>query len=257
MKIWWVIVAIFLICGHAVADDWQVVKGEHFLIYYMDDKAFARETLTYAERYYDKIAHDLGYSRYDKFWHWEDRVKIYIYPTHNDFLKATGMPEWVFGTAFYEEKAIVTHRWNEGFLHSLLPHELTHLIFRDFVGFKGEVPLWLDEGVAQWEEKDRKRWALDITRQLVKEKDYIPIAELMRIDTKDERNFELSRKFYAQAISLINYLIEEYGGTRFSLFCRQLRDGKSMDEALSFVYTSSIRNIDELEKKWAAYYAGG
>ncbi|MBL7155671.1 MAG: hypothetical protein ISS90_00835 [Candidatus Omnitrophica bacterium] len=258
MRICYVIIIIGLLCcGLAQASGWQAVKSEHFVVYYKEDKNFAGETLRQAEKYYNKIASDLGYSRYDKFWQWENRVKIYIYPTREDFVESTGIErQWANGMANYEKKEIISYKWSKGFTESLLPHELTHLIFRDFVGFTGKIPLWLDEGVAQWEEKARGH-AIKIVKNLIKDGNYIPVRRLMAMDVRHEDNYELARNFYAQATTLVGYLIEEYGGIKFSLFCRQLRDGKSVDEALSFVYANSIRSVDELEKKWLKYYGGG
>jgi len=254
-----IIYFILLCCGIAAAGDWKIRKGEHFLVYYVDNKKFAGEALSRAEKYYDKITTDLGYSRYDNFWHWDNRVKIYLYRTHEDFIRATGKNPWIYGTVKYHEKEIISYEWSAGFLDSLLPHEIAHLIFRDFVGFpaaggKG-IPLWLDEGVAQWEEEARRAKSVEEVRKLIREKSYIPIAELMETDVRTKSDYELSRKFYAQAVTLVGCMIKEYGPSKFNLFCRQLRDGKSVNAALAFVYTNSIPDIGELEKKWLEYYS--
>ncbi|MFC1807845.1 peptidase MA family metallohydrolase [Candidatus Omnitrophota bacterium] len=229
------------------------MKGEHFIVYHIDDRQFAKDTLREAEKFYDRIAHDLGYSRYDNFWQWDKRVKIYIYSTHEDFLEATGRQKWIYGLAMYDEKEIITYRWNEGFLKSLLPHELTHLIFRDFIGFKGEAPLWLDEGVAQWQEEEKRKVAFKIVKHLIKGKHLIPLDELTQMDVREGSDALTSQKFYAEAVTLVGFMVEKYGGTRFTMFCRQLRDGKSINKALSFAYTTSIRDLNELEKRWMEY----
>lgn len=33
---------------------------------------------------------------------------------------------------------------------------MTHLIFIEFVGFDKVIPLWLNEGVAQWEDRSKR-----------------------------------------------------------------------------------------------------
>ena len=249
---------LLLLCPNAWAEDWQELKGEHFEIFYLEDAGFAQGVLTQAEKYYEKIASDLGYSRYDNFWQWDNRAKIYIYRDQDEFLKATGKKSWVYGVAIYNERKIISYKWSQGFFDTLLPHELSHLIFRDFVGFKGDVPLWLDEGVSQWEEANKRKRAIYTVRGLIKKKEFIPLAELMRLSpgSGSENDFTLSAKLYAQAVTLVGYLIGKYGPTRFAQFCRSLRDGKSIDEALSSAYTDLIRNIDELEKGWIKSYGG-
>lgn len=247
---------LLLLCGTVFAEEWKELKSEHFIVYYAEDYAFSQEVLTRAERYYDRIASDLGYSRYDNFWQWDNRAKIYIYRDHAEFLAATGKKPWIHGRAIYDKRVIMSYRQGQGFLDELLPHELAHLIFRDFVGFKGEVPLWMDEGVAQWEEAERRTWAINFVKELIRNGEYIPLAELTRIGSGSEDDVALSSKLYAQAVTLVGYLIEKYGPTKFALLCRQLRDGKSIDEALSFVYTDSIPNLNEMEKGWIKYYGG-
>ena len=251
------VVALLFLLRPAVAEEaWQEVKGENFVVFYLEDAVFAQEVLTQAERYYQGIASDLGYSRYDNFWQWENRAKIYIYRNHEEFLKATGKKPWIHGTAFYNKREIVSYKWGQGFLDVLLPHELCHLIFRDFVGFKGEVPLWLDEGVAQWEEAGRRKWAIGTVKTLIEKKAYMPLGELMRIGSDSENDPVLSAKLYSQAATLVGFLMEKYGQSRFVSFCRELRDGKSVDEALAFVYTDSIPDTGALEEKWLQHYGG-
>ena len=243
-------------CFPASAQDWKELKSEHFIVYYFDNESFAGEVSQAAEKYYSKIASDLGYARYDNFWTWDNRAKLYIYRTREDFLKGTGAKEWSYGFAIYNRKVIVSYANSSKFIETLLPHELTHLVFRDFVGFKGEVPEWLDEGVAQWEELDKRRVAVGLVKMLIMNRDTIPLSQLMQMDISQENNERITRKFYAEAVTLVGFLIEKYGESRFTSFCQQLRDGSTMNNALSFTYPDSVRSIDELEKEWLKYYGG-
>jgi len=250
MRIFYIVLICLLVGQAAVAQDWEILKGKHFLVYYLEDKIFAKEVMKEAERYYNKIAGDLGYARYDKFWQWDDRVKIYIYRYKDEFISSTGAIKWATGMVRYDKKEISSFMENERFLDSLLPHELTHLIFRDFVGYGGHIPLWIDEGVAQWEEKYKKKIAINAVKMLIKEGSIIPIAELTHTDIRVKEDSTLARNFYAEAATVIGFLIDRFGGTRFTQFCRELRDGKDMNDALSSAYSNKIRNIDELEGKW-------
>jgi hypothetical protein len=65
----------------------------------------------------------------------------------------------------------------------------------------------------------------------------------------------LVNTYYLQSVSLVGFLIERYGSEDFANFCRQLREGKSLDEALRFTYPTHIRDINELETKWREYLA--
>lgn len=226
-------------------------------MYYVQNEASAREVVRKAEYYYGKIASDLGYPRYSNFWQWDKRVKIYLHASAEDFQKATGQPSWSHGMASYLDKTIHSSDTKEPFLKSILPHEITHLIFRDFVGLEGQVPLWMDEGVAQWEEADKRDAAKKFAKELVSRKNVFSIRNLTGMDIRKETNEEKVHLFYIQAVSLVDFLIAKYGAAQFTVFCRGLRDGKALDAALNAAYTGSIQSVDELDARWKKYASQG
>ena len=238
-------------------EDWQVIKGEHFLVYFRSDRDFARKVLNKAEYYYKRIARDLGYERYCNFWLWENRAKIYIYPDRESFLKESKQPSWSGGMADYTHKKILSFKGSKVFLNKILPHEMTHLIFRDYIGFKGEVPLWLDEGVAMWEEEGKRQEAQRAVKILLRRGLLLNLNTLTDLDVRRVKDEKLVHIFYTEAISLVGFMIKRYGADNFVDFCRQLRDGKSVDEALSSAYPSSISGLKELEKEWLEYLGEG
>lgn len=236
--------------------EWVEQKGSHFIVYFKTDEKFAKNVLRHAERYYSNIGNDLGYTRFSDFWQWDHRVKIYIHTTQEEFLKATGRNNWSHGYANYETKEIHSYIWNEGFVESLLPHEITHLVFRDYVGFKGEIPLWLDEGIAQWEEPEKRKIVREVMRSYLNDGYVYPIAHLSTLDVRNVKLSIAAQLFYVQAMSIIDFLIKSYGSNGFVTFCRELRDGKSLDDALRFSYPLKIKSLSELEEQWKSYILG-
>jgi len=234
---------------------WKEEKGDHFIVYYTgSSSAFAKEVLYQAEKNYVRIADYFGYSRHSNFWTWENRVKIFIYPDPKAYMKTTQMPSWSKGMADYTEKYIATYVESETFLEDILPHEMAHLIFRDFVGFRGEVPLWLDEGAAQWAELNKRDYIQDLMRQYQKKHLVISLKEMMQIDIrKVTDDHKLIRLYYTQAASLVAFLIERFGIEPFAVFCRSLRDSATLDEALRSAYPGRVSNINELQAVWLEY----
>ena len=260
--------------------DWLEKKSEHFVVYFNQDEGFAQTVLDGAEKDYRNIAYDLGYARYSEFWTWDKRVKIYIYPDRPSFLKATGQPTWSEGMADYKNKQVISYVWSKGFIESLLPHEIAHLVFRDFVGFQGEIPLWLDEGVAQWEEEAKRKDMKNLIQRNFQQDNLLLVSDIMKLNidhlkdkqgiliratrTKDDKDGviflsanNLIDIYYLQSVSLVGYLIEKFGSNAFSGFCRELRDGKSVEEALKTAYPLHIRNIREFEDGWREYLKSG
>ncbi|MDD5729619.1 MAG: hypothetical protein PHN57_00610 [Candidatus Omnitrophica bacterium] len=267
---------IFGIREISFCQEWKELKGDHFLVYCEKDDDFAASVLNKAELYYQAIATDIGYPRYSEFWTWDKRVKIYIYPDHAAYVKAANCPEWSQGMADYNNKRILSYAFSKDFLDSILPHEMTHLIFRDFVGFKGEVPLWLDEGIAQWEETAKRAELKRFVKELYESDSLLSVSDMMRLDIRNMKQMDrlyirsaLTKKgtrsvlfldtsnllntYYAQSVSLVGFLIEKYGSDEFASFCRQLRDGKSLEDALVSVYPSHIRSLDDFEMRWREY----
>ncbi len=239
--------------SQAIGLEWSELKGDHFIIYFTGDEKFAKDVERRAEEYYKQIAGELGYQRHSDFWTWDKRVKIYIYPDHTSFVKATGQPDWSQGMANYTDKELVGFAWSKGFIEGFLPHEMAHLIFRDYVGFEGEVPLWLDEGVAQWMELKKREKFKTALLQLAAKNLLMPIEQIMRLDIRNVDNELLVHTFYIEAVSLVGFLMNVHGSNKFIDFCRQLRDGKSLDDALKSAYSPSMQNIKEFEEQWREY----
>ena len=235
------------------ADDvaWNKLSSTHFIILYSGDESeLPRTVAERAEACYQTIAADLGYTRYQKFWLWDNRVKILVYPTAAAFTAACQAPAWAVGRASVERHEIAGFRQgHDAFLDSLLPHELSHLILGDFIG-REHIPLWLNEGFAQWEQfrarPEREGLPLRTFR----------LKDLMTMDIRQEADPARVSLFYTQSASLVGFLIRTRGGEAFGAFCRGLRDGKSCEAALAAAYPGDITSLETLEEKWLKSHGG-
>jgi hypothetical protein len=136
----------------------------------------------------------------------------------------------------------------------------------------------LDEGVAQWAEYSETK--ADLKR---KAKELLQKDSVMTIrDIFNQHIFYINRgekkiywrwirsskgtwgvlvlspdvllnTFYIQSGSLISFLIDTYGSLRFANFCRELRDEKTVEEALQATYSEFFHDPDELDIKWREY----
>lgn len=231
---------------------WNAEKSTHFIVSYKKaDADFIRRLISYAEDYYNKIADELGFRRYD-FWLWDNRAKIYIYDDAKDYLSSTGQPAWSSGYANVREKMISTYPYAEGFFETILPHEMGHIIFREFVGFYNTaVPVWLDEGVASYQENGRYEKAYRVIKNAIEGGSFIPLEVLSGLSPQFLANRDAVNLFYSEAVGIIHYLIKEFGKDNFVAFCQRLRDKGDLEEAVRSSYP--FKNIQELGKRWEEY----
>ena len=224
---------------------WQKVSSTHFQIMHTGDEALAKTVSERAESYYSTIASDLGYTRYQNFWLWDNRLRILIYPNAQAFSSACQAPAWAAGQASYKKHEIASYRQSgEGFLSSLLPHELSHLILADFIGAE-RVPLWLTEGFAQWEQS-----AHDTIPSLPPRIQRFKLRDLMVMDIRRDNDRQRVAIFNCECASITGFLIKTYGGESFGTFCRAIRDGKTCEAALAAAYPNDAPTVEALEERW-------
>lgn len=211
---------------------------------------FINKVIDNCERYYEKIADSLGFRRFN-FWLWENRAKLYIYDGAKEYQAATGEPSWSLGSVRPNDKVINTFVDAPYFFDTILPHEMGHIIFREFVGFKNQaIPLWLDEGVATYQEKERYALARKIVKSALEKGIFMNLEGLYNFNPR-QSSTEAVGVFYSEAVSIVDFLIKEYGSDRFVLFCQYLRDKKDLPKALIASYP--LRSIQELEEEWIKF----
>jgi hypothetical protein len=235
---------------------WQEIKGKHFVICYDSaaDRSIAEKMLWRAEDSYQKVASIIGYARYSKFWTWGDRVKIFLFSDHQRFLDQTRQPAWSRGGALHlpnsDERIIVSYLNQPNLYNEVLPHEIAHLVLLDFIGVQNTTPQWFSEGVAQLAEQDKKEKADVLMRLSARLNAYFPFEALASYDVVQEGDGQKAAFFYAQSVSMVDFLLKRFGSEKFGAWCRQIATGKGFDEAFRFVYGSSLASWKDFETKW-------
>lgn len=233
---------------------WAEKKGSHFVVYQREESNFGDEVLRRAEEAYRDIIDYFGSLPQSGFWSWDNRCKIYLYGSRSEYMAATRQPNWSSGFADINHRAIVSYDSAPDFLDSVLPHEIAHLIFREFVtAGNARVPRWLDEGFAIAQE-ERMRVSLDETvRRAVREDATIPVRDLSAIGSWQTRSAEQAKLFYAQAQSLTRFLLDQGDPSHFINFCRSLRDGVDLENALRSNYYQDFSDLEDFEEDWKKY----
>jgi hypothetical protein len=205
------------------------------------------ELLRYAEDYYTGITEEMGFRRFD-FWTWDKTCKVYLFASRKNYADMSRQPGWTGGAAYVRERMIITFINQGDFFNTILPHEMTHLIFREFVGYRTGLPLWLDEGIACLQEKKNRRQYLRVARVLVKSHVFIPLDKLTEIR---QEGLLMPEVFYAESASVVQFLLQRYGQEKFVDYCRRLRDNKDWKRALLEVY--AVKSLSEMNVQWKEF----
>jgi hypothetical protein len=139
---------------------------------------------------------------------------------------------------------------DDGLIDSVLPHEVTHAVMFGEFG-ENEAPSWAHEGMAVMMQprRDRDRF-FDVLLGAYKKNGLFSVGKIFDIEDYPDADVEI---FYAQSVSLVEYLTNLHKPTVFVTFMRDaLRRG--YDKALQEHY--GIQNVAELEKAWKAYTFG-
>lgn len=230
--------------------EWQLFKSTHFFVYYKQaSEELLNQLAQKVEGYYDEITEEFGFNRIN-FWTWDNRAKIYLYDNQDEYKKVNRDLAWSSGAVIVRNKSIQTYVTAVGLLDNVLAHELAHIIFREMVGFGNPaVPLWLEEGVASFQEKRTQNFSVkNYLAGKIKSGSFMNLSQLSSFSTMTAENKQVINLFYVESYSLVNYLISEFGKDKFVLFCQYLRDNKDLTRAFRFAY--SFDSLGDLEGAW-------
>jgi hypothetical protein len=189
---------------------------------------------------------------------WTPRCDLYVHPTGQGYARATGAPATAPGHSTIKQEAgrVLERRIDlrgddPNLLIGVLPHETTHVVLAGRFGTH-YVPRWADEGMAVLSEP-RERINLHL-RNLPKhqsEGTLFSIAQLMSLsDYPEPRRVG---PFYAQSVSLVDYLCKKKDPATFARFLREALDS-SYESALRRHY--GYQSSAELERDWKQYASG-
>ncbi|MEI8349706.1 MAG: peptidase MA family metallohydrolase [Candidatus Omnitrophota bacterium] len=236
----------------AQTKEYKELRSDHFVILY----APQAETIVYkikddAEYFYRKIVQEFGLTR-AALWAWSNRAQIVIAKDKETYVRAFGCPEWSGACVDYYNRIMYTFPGQENFSR-ILSHELTHIIFREYVGYN-RLPLWLDEGMAQYiEYRDslNEQSAVSLMKQLIPGNRYLKFSDINGIYTLGN-NTDVGL-FYAQAFCMVYFLIKRFSREDFSEFLSYLKDGNSLDDALRKSF-NGIDGMAQFEESWRRFY---
>jgi hypothetical protein len=178
----------------------------------------------------------------------EDPVDIYVYPNYNDLKDAILYePSWTGGQAFSDQNIVImgTSGSNSGWDESTVIHELTHVLVGHFTfSCLGDVPQWLNEGLAVYSEGPLDPQFQNSLNRAVENNTLLSVRSISGSFSEISDKANLS---YAESYSIVNFLITTYGQPKMTELLSALRDGLTLDQALQQTYGF---DTDGLEDGW-------
>jgi len=249
---------VTLFCSNvlsASATPLKELAGEHFIVRYTTSDTFAKEIVKRAEKYYASVAKDLGNTHANEQWRLEERCVITLFISRREYIAVTGGEESAFSHGHLLQRKIYSYMGQDGFIKRVLPHDIAHLMFADYLGIKRHAFLWLHEGLALRAEKMKHKRLLRHAKVAFEEQNYIPFDALMRMSQLRSSDAPgMVELFYAESLAIVTFLLEKYNRQHFIAFCRDLRDNRSIPQALERNYGKwGIVSIQHLEEKVKNY----
>jgi hypothetical protein len=221
---------------------WQTLtSGQLRVHYYGIDKTFAQDMLNAGLEGMARTAKEAGLTT-------EDPVDIYVYPNYDDLRDAILYePSWTGGQAFSDQNIVImgTSDSNSGWDKATVIHELTHVLVGHFTfSCLGDVPQWLDEGLAVYSEGPLDAQFQNSLDRAIQNDTLLSVRSISGSFSEVSDKANLS---YAQSYSIVNFLIETDGQPKMTELLSGLRDGLTLDQALQQTYGF---DIDGLEDAW-------
>ena len=125
----------------------------------------------------------------------------------------------------------------------MLYHEFTHAVIHSMAG--NRVPTWLDEGLAQYEE----RWVRAPEGRI--EGDLIPLSKLSGSFMKD--GTATAKQAYAEALSAVQFFVDRYGMFSLSRVLSLLGKGKGISDAMNEAAGVTLPQFERLWRESLGY----
>lgn len=212
-------------------------EGSHFNVKYEggeSDVAGHVVAITLEEAYH-KVGSDLGFYP-------DDSITTILYSA-TQFMDLTRAPAWSGG--IYDGKIRIPVgglRERTEVLEKVIFHEYAHAVVHRMGG--GRVPVWLNEGIAQYED-GRNEGRDDMFRYLASAEKLVPLKYLEGSFMGLNQNQAIVA--YAEALSAVKYIVDEYGMGILTGLLSSYRDGKGSERAIKDTFQMTY---DEFQESW-------
>jgi hypothetical protein len=241
--------------------DWQILKTEHFDIYYYREmKDLAERGAFFAEESYKLLEQQFNHNV-------ASRIPLIFYSTHLHFQQTNVTPGFIpegvggffeflkgrvvipYNGSMWDFRHVIRHELVHVFMHSKINRVLIdHRITPDHLP-----PLWFVEGLAEYWSTDWDIQAEMVLRDAVVSNYIVPLSDMDRIYG--------SFLMYKEGQNLLDFVGERYGKEKILLFMENFWKSNNFEDVFKLTIGKSYKEFDEdwiyaLKKRYYPLLAG-
>jgi hypothetical protein len=173
-------------------------------------------------------------------------IDIYVYANTNDLREAILYePSWTGGEAFPEQDIVILgiSPYDLEWGRDAIVHELTHVLVGHLTfSCLSDVPTWLNEGLAVYSEGELDQASQQQLEVAIQDDTLLTVRSLSGGFSEVADKAYLS---YSESYSITKFLVEAYGQDKMTSLLISLRDGRTIDEALTQTYGFNVDGLEE------------
>ncbi|QBD79314.1 hypothetical protein EPA93_26330 [Ktedonosporobacter rubrisoli] len=223
--------------------NWQQISDGMLQVHWYNRTVdFGKAVLHEADAHLKRISANLGGGLVEP-------VDLWIYASNDDFhgSLAPQTYEWVGGISFPEldQASIVVDSLQAETLSRDMPHEMTHLVFHQLIARGILAPLWLDEGLAVYNQVYHEPAMKMRFKQALAEHNLLRLDDIANEFPADANKAYLA---YAESWMLVDYMYHTFGPQKIAALI------KGMDNPQNSFRQDLLLALDEdqihLENQW-------
>ncbi len=226
--------------------NWQVLENDDIGVWWHDRPESFGQTI------FDIAADAVSFQKELFQAELDFQTKIMISNTEEEFNSWHHIGhDWIGGQTFSNfgitNQIVEGEYYQDVWLNGVIPHEISHIFFNHVVyNPTVSVPVWINEGVAQYNEFITHEWEMDLVESAAEEGELVPLKALE--DGFGSYNVDRIYLSYAEAYSAAAYLVETYGNEGLSALLAAYKGGEQTDGAFQ---TALGISVDQFEMDWA------
>ena len=144
------------------------------------------------------------------------------------------------GMAFADERVVLIDGFDPNY-RGIISHEITHLEVAEVTGrAHNRVPSWLSEGLAEYGNVDpTSEYTSALSRGILADR----VAPLWQLRFSSGSGEDIIRA-YGQGLSVVEYLIDNFGKSKVAELMEEIQRSLDIDEALEAVYGLNQYGLD-------------